>query len=68
MATNLAIEDRLIEKARRIGKHKTKKQAVTAALEEYIRKRQQLRVLELFGTVDYDHDYDYKRGRYRKRP
>jgi hypothetical protein len=67
MATNLAIEDSLIERARRVGKHKTKKEAVTAALEEYIRKRQQLRVLELFGTIDYDPDYDYKRERRRKR-
>jgi hypothetical protein len=67
MATNLAIEDGLIEKARQAGKHKTKKEAVTAALEEYIRKRQQLRVLELMGTIDYYPDYDYKRARRRKR-
>jgi Arc/MetJ family transcription regulator len=67
MATNLAIEDSLIERARRVGKHKTKKEAVTAALEEYIRKRQQLRFLEQMGTIDYDPDYDYKRGRQRKR-
>jgi len=66
MATNLAIEDGLIEKARKIGKHKTKKEAVTVALQEYIRKRQQLRVLELMGTIDYYPDYDYKRGRRRK--
>ena len=67
MATNLAIEDGLIEKARQAGKHKTKKEAVTAALEEYIRKRQQLRVLDLMGTIDYYPDYDYKRARRRKR-
>jgi putative antitoxin of VapBC-like toxin-antitoxin system len=67
MATNLAIKDSLIEKARQAGKHKTKKEAVTAALEEYVRKRQQLRVLKLFGTIDYDPDYDYKRERRRKR-
>jgi Arc/MetJ family transcription regulator len=68
MATNLAIEDSLIEEARQVGKHKTKREAVTAALQEYIRHRQQLRVLEHFGTIDYDPDYDYKRGRRRKRP
>jgi len=68
MATNLAIKDGLIEQARQAGKHKTKKEAVTAALEEYIRHRQQLRFLELMGTIDYWPDYDYKRGRRRKRP
>ena len=60
MATNLAIDDRLIEEARRIGKHKTKKAAVAEALEEYIQRRQQLQVLELFHHIDYDPDYDYK--------
>ncbi len=66
MATNLGIEDALIEKARQAGGHKTKKEAVTAALVEYIRKREQLRVLELVGTIDYDPDYDYKSARRRK--
>jgi Arc/MetJ family transcription regulator len=66
MATNLEIEDALIEKARQAGGHKTKKEAVTAALEEYIRHRQQLSVLELRGTIDYDPDYDYKSARRRK--
>ena len=50
MATNLALDDRLIEEARRAGKHKTKKEAVSAALEEYIRRRKQLRILEAFGN------------------
>ena len=66
MPTNLAIDDRLIEDARRIGKHRTKKEAVTRALEEYIQRRRQLEILALAGKVDYDPDYDYKRGR-RKR-
>jgi hypothetical protein len=64
--TNLAIDDRLIEEARRIGRHKTKKETVTAALEEYIRRRKQLDVLTLFGTIDYDKTYDYKKERHRK--
>jgi hypothetical protein len=63
MATNLAIDDKLINEARRIGKHKTKKEAVTAALDEYIRHRKQLKILELFGTIDYDPTYDYKKMR-----
>jgi Arc/MetJ family transcription regulator len=63
MATNLAIDDKLINEARRIGKHKTKKEAVTAALDEYIRLRKQLRILDHFGTIDFDPDYDYKKMR-----
>lgn len=63
MATNLAIDDRLIEEARRIGKHKTKKAAVAEALEEYIQRHKQRQILELFHAVDYDPDYDYKAQR-----
>ncbi|HWG19248.1 MAG TPA: type II toxin-antitoxin system VapB family antitoxin [Terracidiphilus sp.] len=63
MATNLALDDSLIEEARRIGSHKTKKEAVTAALNEYIKLRKQLEILELAGTIDYDPDYDYKKVR-----
>ena len=63
MATNLALDDALIEEARQIGKHRTKKAAVTAALEEYIRYHKQLQIIDLFGTVDFDPDYDYKANR-----
>jgi hypothetical protein len=63
MATNLALDDHLIEEARRIGGWKTKKEAVTAALREYITRRQQRRIVDLFGTVPYDPDYDYKAER-----
>jgi hypothetical protein len=63
MATNLAIDDTLIEEARQIGHHVTKKAAVTAALEEYIQRRKQLEILDLFGTIDYDENYDYKKNR-----
>lgn len=66
MATNLALDDELIEKARRIGKHKTKKEAVTSALREYVRRRQQLQILALEGQVTFDEDYDYKPLRDRK--
>lgn len=65
MATNLAIDDRLLNKALRVGGHKTKKDTVTEALEEYIQRREQLRILDLFGKVDYDSKYDYKRQRRR---
>jgi hypothetical protein len=65
MPTNLALDDRLIEDARRAGSHKSKKEAVTAALEEYVRKRQQMRILEAFGTFPVDPAYDYKSERRR---
>lgn len=65
MPTNLALDDRLIEEARRMGGWKTKKEAVTAALREYIKRRQQRRILELFGTIPYDANFDYKAERKR---
>ena len=66
MATNLAIDDNLIEQARLIGKHTTKKGVVTEALQEYIQRRKQIEILDLFHSVDYDPDYDYKEQ--RKKP
>lgn len=67
MPTNLAIDDHLIEEAKRLGKHKTKKETVNAALDEYIRRRKQQKIVSLFGTVEYDAGYDYKSERKRKR-
>ena len=67
MATNLALDDNLIEAARRAGRHKTKKEAVSAALEEYIRRRKQLRILDAFGKFDFDPAYDYKVERRKRR-
>jgi uncharacterized protein YcgI (DUF1989 family) len=66
MPTNLAIDDRLISEAQKVGHHRTKKEAVTAALDEYIRKRKKLDVLEMFGKIDYDENYNYKLERDRK--
>ena len=68
MATNLALDDRLIEAARRAGKHRTKKEAVTSALQEYVRRRRQLQILDLAGRIPMDESYDYKRLRHRKPP
>jgi putative antitoxin of VapBC-like toxin-antitoxin system len=65
MPTNLALDDRLIEEARRAGKHKTKKEAVTAALDEYVRRRKQMKIIDVFGTVSFDPAYDYKAERRR---
>jgi hypothetical protein len=66
MATNLAIDDSLIESARTLGGQKTKKAVVTQALQEYIQKRQQLKLTELFSQIDYAPDYDYKAQRQRR--
>jgi Arc/MetJ family transcription regulator len=66
MATNLDLDDRLLEEAVKIGGKSTKKAAVTEALQEYIARRKQLRVLDLFGTVDYDPSYNYKTQRRRR--
>lgn len=63
MATNLAIDDKLIDEARRVGNFKTKKEAVTAALDEFIRRHKQLEILDLFGTIDFDPGYDYRKMR-----
>jgi Arc/MetJ family transcription regulator len=67
MATNLAIDDRLIETARQLGGHRTKKATVETALRDYIQRQQQGRLRELFGTVEFDASYDYKAERERRR-
>ena len=66
MPTNLAIDDRLIAEAQKLGRHRTKKETVTAALDEYVQRRKQQQILSLFGTIEYNETYDYKRER-RKR-
>jgi hypothetical protein len=65
MATNLALDDRLLEEALRVGGRRTKKETVTEALVEFIQRRKQTRIRDLFGTVDYDPKYDYKKQRRR---
>jgi Arc/MetJ family transcription regulator len=65
VATNLDINSKLIEEARRIGNHKSKKDAVTEALKEYVRSKKQMRIFELAGKIDFDPTYDYKKERNR---
>jgi len=65
MATNLDIDDELIQKAVKLGGHKTKKAAVSKALNEYIQHLEQEKILSMFGTIQYDPEYDYKRQRRR---
>lgn len=67
MPTNLALDDRLIEEAQKLGRHRTKREAVNAALDEYIRRHKQQEIISLFGSIEYDKNYDYKRDRRRQR-
>ena len=63
MATNLKIEDRLLNEARKMGGFKTKRETVNRALAEFIEHRKQLQILDLEGGVEFFEDYDYKRLR-----
>jgi len=65
MATNLSIDPELIEEALRVSGERTKKAAVTQALEEYIARRRQKRLLDLMGTLEWDPGFDYKTERSR---
>ena len=64
MATNLAIDDRLLQKAVQAGKLRTKKETVTKALEEFIQRRQQRKILRAYGTFEFREDWDYKADRH----
>jgi len=66
MATNLAINTDLLEAALKKGGLKTKRETVNLALKEFIQKRECAEIIELFGKVSYDNDYDYKQGRQRR--
>ena len=65
MATNLAIDDLLLTQALELGHFRTKKETVNSALKEFVEKRKQLEVIDLFGTIDFDESYDYKKARKR---
>jgi len=66
MATNLSIDPELIDRALALSGERTKKAAVTKALQEFIARREQRQLLELFGKLEWDADYDYKAERSRK--
>lgn len=63
MATNLDLDDKLIEAAQRLGGHKTKRNAVTRALEEYVRWLRQQAIVDEFGKIYYDPKFDHKKQR-----
>lgn len=66
MATNLSLDSKLIEMAVEVSGERTKKAAVTRALEEFIARRKQRALLELMGKLDWDSSFDYKKERSRK--
>jgi len=66
MATNLDIEPELLERAVEVSGERTKTAAVTRALREYVARHEQKRLVELFGSLDWDRDYDYKAERSRR--
>jgi len=65
MATNLALDDTLVDEAKKLGNHKSKKEAVNQALQDYVQKYKQLKIIETFHDFDFDESYDYKAGRSR---
>lgn len=65
MLSTLTIDDQLLAEARLLGGHATNEEAVAVALQEYVTRRKQLGILELFGPIEYDQDYDYKADRER---
>ncbi len=65
MATNLALDPDLLERALAVSGEKTKKAAVTKALEEFIARMDQARLVELFAALEWDSGFDYKADRTR---
>ena len=66
MTLNIEVDDELVEEAKSVGSLQSDVEAVTAALKEYILRHRQQQVVELFGMVDYEPDYDYKAQRSRE--
>jgi hypothetical protein len=66
MATNLSLDPKLIEQALKVSGERTKKAAVTRALEEFIARRKQKHLLDLMGKLEWDTDFDYKVERSRR--
>lgn len=66
MPTNLAIDDKLLLTAQKLGKFRTKKETVNKALEAFVKRERRKKLLNLVGKVDYDPAYDYKKQRSRR--
>lgn len=67
MPTNIQLDEELLSEARKLGHHATKRATVEAALREYVQRRKQLGIIQLFGRIDYDPGHDYKAARSRSR-
>ena len=66
MATNLALDDKLLDEALRVGGRTTKRETVNEALREYVDRRKRMRALAAFGSIEFDASFDYKRARKRR--
>jgi len=66
MATNLSLDPDLLERALKVSGERTKKAAVTRALEEFIARRRQKRLVNLMGSLEWDKSFDYKVERSRR--
>lgn len=66
MPTNLAIDDELLDLAKKLGGRRTKREVVNEALLEYVQRRKRLASLNKLGTIEFDRDFNYKRARNRR--
>lgn len=66
MPTNLAIDDDLLELAKKLGGRRTKREVVNEALLEYVQRRKRLNSLKAIGTIEFDRDFDYKKARMKR--
>ena len=67
MVTNIDIDEELLEEAKQVGAHRSKRDAVNSALAEYVQRHRQQRIFELFGKIDFDPAYDHKAERLKTR-
>ncbi len=66
MATNIQLDEDLISEAQKLGGHASKRATVDDALREYVQRRKQLEIVQLFGQIEYEDGYDYKSARFRR--
>ena len=66
MATNLDLDDKLVDEAKRLGKHRSKRAAVNEALAEYVASRKRRRIIDVFDKLEWDPSYDFRAERKRR--
>jgi len=62
---DIKVDESLLTEALRLGEHQTQKAIVEEALREYIQRRERLKIMDLFGSIDFDPEYDYKQQRHQ---